>query len=41
MPAAFPVEAGINAIALDPDSVIQVKRRVAEAEAQRRTGAKG
>lgn len=30
--AAFLVEAGIDSISLNPDSVIQVKRRVAEAE---------
>jgi pyruvate,water dikinase len=39
--AAFLVEAGIDSISLNPDSVIQVKRRVAEAEAQRRPGAQG
>lgn len=30
--AAFLVEAGIDSMSLNPDSVIQVKRRVAEAE---------
>jgi pyruvate,water dikinase len=38
--AAFLVEVGIDSISLNPDSVIQVKQRVAEAEAQRRTRAK-
>ena len=32
--AAFLVEAGIDTMSLNPDSVIQVKRRVAEAEAE-------
>jgi pyruvate,water dikinase len=32
--AAFLVEAGIDSISLNPDSVIQVKRRVAEVEAR-------
>lgn len=36
--AAFLVEAGIDSISLNPDSVITVKRRVAEAEAQQRQG---
>jgi pyruvate,water dikinase len=33
--AAFLVEAGIDSISLNPDSVIQVKRRVAELEGRR------
>jgi pyruvate,water dikinase len=37
----FLVEAGIDAMSLNLDSVIHVRRRVAEVEAQRRTGAKG
>lgn len=36
--AAFLVEAGIDSISLNPDSVIGVKRRVAQAEANRRSG---
>ena len=39
--AAFLVEVGIDSISLNPDRVMQVKQRVAEAEAQRRTQAKG
>jgi pyruvate,water dikinase len=39
--AAFLVEAGIDSISLNPDSVIQVKRRVAEAERQRCTASNG
>jgi len=37
--AAFLVEVGIDSISLNPDRVVQVKQRVAEAEAQRRTRA--
>lgn len=33
--ASFLVEAGIDSISLNPDSIIQVKRRVAEVEAER------
>jgi pyruvate,water dikinase len=39
--AAFLVEAGIDSISLNPDSIIQVKQRVAEAERQQRTGLQG
>jgi pyruvate,water dikinase len=39
--AAFLVEIGIDSISLNPDHVIQVKQRVVEAEAQRRTRAIG
>jgi pyruvate,water dikinase len=35
--AAFLVEAGIDSISLNPDSIIQVKQRVADAERQQRT----
>jgi pyruvate,water dikinase len=38
--AAFLVEAGIDSISLNPDSIVQVKQRVAEAEKQQRTGLK-
>jgi pyruvate,water dikinase len=33
--AAFLIEAGIDSISLNPDSVIAVKKRIAEAEARR------
>jgi pyruvate,water dikinase len=39
--AAFLVEVGIDSISLNPDSVIQVKQRVAEAERQRNGGSQG
>jgi pyruvate,water dikinase len=36
--AAFLVDAGIDAISLNPDSVVSVRQRVAEAEARRSSG---
>jgi pyruvate,water dikinase len=38
--AAFLVEAGIDSISLNPDSIVQVKQRVAEAERQQHKGLK-
>jgi pyruvate,water dikinase len=38
--AAFLVEVGIDSISLNPDSVIQVKQRVAEAERHNAQGQK-
>jgi pyruvate,water dikinase len=38
--AAFLVESGIDSISLNPDSIVQVKQRVAEAERQQHKGLK-